>query len=140
MNHPRLSMALATGTGVQPTMTQDPLWVENAIARYLERLLPALSTRDDWERAIRVVDGTAELIYYLGARLQVDEARLLLRTVTRFLRLVRARYYHGPDGTGLLRSCCEPREGQADAQFADTDVEASERPASDSVADERLDG
>lgn len=51
-----------------------------------------------------------------------------------------ARYYHGPDGGGLLRAHCEPRERQADAQFADADVEASERPASDSVADERLDG
>src|SRR5450755_4736160 len=30
---------------------------ENRIARHLERLLLALSTRDDWERAIRVVDG-----------------------------------------------------------------------------------
>jgi hypothetical protein len=51
-----------------------------------------------------------------------------------------ARYYHGTDGSGLLRSRCERREGQADAQFADTDVEASERPATDAVADERLDG
>jgi len=90
LNHSQLSMALATGTGVQPTMTQDPLWAEDAIARYIERLLPALSTRDDWERAIRVVDGAAELVYYLGARLQVDEARLLLRTVSRFLRAVPA--------------------------------------------------
>src|SRR5215471_18770763 len=51
-----------------------------------------------------------------------------------------ARYSHGPDGGGLLRSRCEPRERQADAQLAAADVEASERPASGSVADERLDG
>jgi hypothetical protein len=51
-----------------------------------------------------------------------------------------ARYCHGPDGGGLLRSRCEPRKGQADAQFAAADVEVSERPASGSVADERLYG
>ncbi len=55
-------------------MKPDPLWAGNAIARYLGRLLPALSTRDDWERAIWVVDGAAELICYLAARLQADEA------------------------------------------------------------------
>jgi len=90
MDHNQLSMALATATGVQPTMTPDPLWAENTIARYLERLLPALSTRDDWERAILVVDGATELIYYLAARLQVDEARLLRRTVTSYLHGVGA--------------------------------------------------
>lgn len=90
MDHPQLSTALATGTGVQPTMTPDPLWVENTIARYLGRLLPALSTRDGWERAIRVVDRATELIYYLAARLQVDEARLLRRTVTSYLHGVAA--------------------------------------------------
>jgi hypothetical protein len=51
-----------------------------------------------------------------------------------------ARHCHGPDGSGLLRSRCKPRERQADAQFAAADIEASERPASGSVADERLDG
>ena len=86
LSHPQLSMALATDTGVQPTMTPDPLWAENTIARYLEHLLPALSTRDDWERAIRVVDGASELIYYLAARLQVDEAQLLRRTIASYLR------------------------------------------------------
>ncbi len=34
LDHPQLSMALATSTGVQPTMTPDPLWAENTIARY----------------------------------------------------------------------------------------------------------
>jgi len=83
-------MALATSTGVQPTMTPDPLWAESTIARYLERLLPELSTQDDWERAIRVVDGATEMIYYLAARLEVDEAQLLRRTITSYLRGVAA--------------------------------------------------
>lgn len=90
MDHTQLSMALATRTGVQPAMTPDPLWAENTIAGYLERLLSALSTGEDWQRAIRVVDGATELIFYLGARLQVDEARLLRRTVTSHLHSVAA--------------------------------------------------
>ena len=102
MNHPQLSMALATATGAQPTMTPDPLWAENTIARYLERLLPALSTRDDWQRAIRVVDSATELTYLLAARLQVDEARLLRRTITRYLHGVVAMSgpSSGDQGTG----------------------------------------
>jgi SAM-dependent methyltransferase len=51
-----------------------------------------------------------------------------------------ARYYHGPDSRGLLRSRCEPRERQADAQFMVADVESGERPATGPAADERLDG
>src|SRR5258708_6886438 len=69
LNHPQLSMALTTGTSVQPTMRPDPLWAESTIVRYLERLLPELSTTDDWERAIGVVDASTELILYLAARL-----------------------------------------------------------------------
>lgn len=68
----------------------------------LGRLLPALSTRDDWERVIGVVDGATELIYYPGARLQVDEARLLRRTVTSYLHGVAAmgRPGSGDQGSG----------------------------------------
>lgn len=50
------------------------------------------------------------------------------------------RNHDGPDLRGLLRSRYEPRERQADAHFAAADVEPGERPATDSVADERLDG
>jgi hypothetical protein len=51
----------------------------------------------------------------------------------------RARCYHGPDSHGLLRSRCEPRKRQADAQFMVADVESGERPAAGPAADERLD-
>src|SRR5262249_35462272 len=51
-----------------------------------------------------------------------------------------ACYDNGSDGRSLLRSRREPRERQAHAQFAAADVEPGERPAADSVADERLDG
>jgi hypothetical protein len=95
MDHPRLSMAVATRTSIQPTMTPDPLWAENAIAGHLGRLLHALP-QAEWERAIGVVDRAAELIYYLAARLQVDEARLLRRTITTYMREVAATAR--PDG------------------------------------------
>jgi hypothetical protein len=116
MNHTQLSMALATATGAQPTMTPDPLWAENLIARYLERLLPALSTRDDWERAVRVVDRATELIFSLTSRLQIDEARLMRRTIISYLHGVMAMSEpgsggHGPDaGWGMFRLAAADRE------------------------------
>jgi hypothetical protein len=85
MDHTRLSMALATSAGVQPTFLPDPLWVEREIARCLGRLLPTLATPAEWPRAIRVADEVNALVFYLAARLQLDEARLLLRTVGNFL-------------------------------------------------------
>lgn len=85
MDHTQLSMALATGAGVQPTFSPDPLWVESAIARSLGRLLPTLATPAEWPRAIQVADEANKLVFYLAVRLQLDEARLLLRTVGAFL-------------------------------------------------------
>jgi hypothetical protein len=85
MDHIQLSMALATSAGVQPTFSPDPLWVENAIARSLGRLLPTLATPIEWPRAIQVADEANKLVFYLAVRLQLDEARLLLRTVGAFL-------------------------------------------------------
>lgn len=85
MDHTQLSIALATSAGVQPTLSPDPLWVETAIARSLGRLLRTLATSAEWPRAIRVVDEANNLVFYLATRLQLDEARLLLRTVVAFL-------------------------------------------------------
>ena len=97
LNHAQLSMALATATSAQPAMAPDRLWAENLIAGYLGRLLPALSTRGDWERAIQVVDAATELIFYLAARLQVDEAHLLRRTIVSHLNDVMSK---SPDSDG----------------------------------------
>jgi hypothetical protein len=85
MDHTQLGMALATHTGVQPTLAPDPLWAEQFIVGCIERLLPTLSTRAEWQRAVRVVDAANELIANLTTRLQLDEARLLRRTVATYL-------------------------------------------------------
>lgn len=82
----RLSLALATGTGIQPDTGPDPLWAEKLISRCLARLLPVLSEPDGWGRAIRIVDQASELVYRLAGNLRIDEARLLRRTLTRYLR------------------------------------------------------
>lgn len=71
--------------GVQPTFSLDPLWVEGEIARCLGRLLSTLATQAEWPRGISVVDEANKLVFSLTARLQLDEARLLLRTVRIFL-------------------------------------------------------
>jgi len=49
-------------------------------------------------------------------------------------------HYHGPDCRRLLRPRCEPRERQADTQFAASDIESGERPAAGSAAGRRLNG
>jgi hypothetical protein len=85
MDHTQLGMALATRTGVRPTLAPDPLWAEQFIVGCIERLLPTLSTKAEWQRAVRVVDVGNELISDLATRLQLDEARLLRRTVATYL-------------------------------------------------------
>ncbi len=72
--HHQLSMSLATATSAPVTMAPDPLWAERIIAECLGRLLRALSTRGDWQRAVHVVEEAGDLTDYLTARLQVDEA------------------------------------------------------------------
>ena len=86
LDQERLSLALATGAAIQPDTGPDLLWAEKLISRCLGRLLPVMSEPDGWERAIQVVDQASRLIYLLAGSLQVDEARLLRRTLTRYLR------------------------------------------------------
>jgi hypothetical protein len=86
LDQERLSLALATGTSIQPDTGPDPLWAEKLISRSLARLLPVLSEPDGWDRAIKIVDQASELVYQLAGNLQIEEARLLRRTLTRYLR------------------------------------------------------
>jgi hypothetical protein len=82
----RLSLALSTGAAIQPDTGPDPLWAEKLISRCLAQLLPVMSGPDGWDRAIRIVDHASELVYWLAGNLRIDEARLLCRTLTRYLR------------------------------------------------------
>ncbi len=86
LDQERLSLALATGTGIQPDTGPDPLWAEKLISRCLARLLPVLSEPDGWDRAIRIVDQAGQLVYRLAGNLRIEEARLLRRTLSRYLR------------------------------------------------------
>ncbi len=90
LDQERLSIALATGIGIQPVMGPDPLWAEKLISRCLARLLLVMSEPDGWERAIRVVDQASEVVYLLASGLQVDEAQLLRRTLSQYLRKIGA--------------------------------------------------
>jgi hypothetical protein len=102
MNHTQLNMALSTRAGVQPTLAPDPLWIEHLIADCVDRLLPTLSTKAEWQRAIRVVDEANDLILYLASRLQLEEARLLRQTVVTYVHVVagaRGESVPGDDGS-----------------------------------------
>ena len=84
LDHNRLNTALQTRTGVQPTLTPDPLWVERRLAAFLTSLLPAMSADGEWSRAISVVDFITERIFHLATRMQIDEAVLLLGVITSY--------------------------------------------------------
>ncbi len=84
LDHNRLNTALQTRTGVQPTLTPDPLWVERRLAACLTSLLPALSADGEWSRAMSVIDFITERIFHLATRMQIDEAILLLGVITRY--------------------------------------------------------
>ncbi len=88
MEHNRLSTALETRTGVQPTLAPDPLWVERQFSSLLGALFPSLGTSNEWSRLIAVVDAANELVFDLAKRLQVDEALLLLKTIGEYRRTV----------------------------------------------------
>jgi len=88
MDHTQLTLALTTRTDVRPTLVPDPLWVENILADCVGRLLPTLSTQAEWQRAVQVVDKANDLVLDLAFRLQIDEARLLRRTVGTYLQIV----------------------------------------------------
>jgi len=56
------------------------------MAGCIERLLQVLSTKNDWQRAVGVVDMGNTLIQRLAERLQLDEARILRHSLTFYLR------------------------------------------------------
>lgn len=100
LDQERLSLALATGASIQPDTGPDPLWAEKLISRSLARLLPVLSGPDGWDRAIRIVDQASELVYQLSGNLRIEEARLLRRTLSRYLRETAAGPEAGDPGPG----------------------------------------
>jgi hypothetical protein len=84
MDHTQLTLALRTRTGVQPSLAPDPLWVERRLASLIGKLLPVLSTNDEWVRVVATLDSINDVVFALAKRLQVDEAFLLLRAVASY--------------------------------------------------------
>jgi hypothetical protein len=84
MDHNQLNMALQTRSGVAPTLSPDPLWVERRLSALISQLLPALTADGEWSRAISVLDTINTVLSRLGTRLQMDEAFLLLGVVTNY--------------------------------------------------------
>ena len=91
MDHTRLDTALRTQSGVQPTLTPDPLWVERRFSLLIGALLPSLAANDDWSRLIGVLDSANEFVFALAARLELDEAFLLLRAIAGYRHTVLAQ-------------------------------------------------
>lgn len=84
MDHNQLSTALQTSTGVQPTLSPDPLWVERFLASHLSHLLPAVAADGEWSRVIGLLDAATPFISSLGNRMQFDEAFLYLNAIATY--------------------------------------------------------
>lgn len=82
LDHHRLSMALATSTGVTPALEPDPLWVERGITDALNRLLTSLIRDGHDATAVELADRGSPLVKLLGSRLQIEEALLFAKTFT----------------------------------------------------------
>lgn len=84
MDHNQLSTALETRTGVAPTLSPDPLWVERRLSTLIAQLLPPLTADGEWSRAISVLDEVNTMLFRLGTRMQMDEAFLLIDVVAAY--------------------------------------------------------
>jgi hypothetical protein len=100
MDSTRLGAALATRTGIQPTLAPDPLWVEHELAKRLRELLPLVLRGDGWATGIELADMSNGLVDQLASRFHVEEALLLARTTARELNTARASDVSGDISTG----------------------------------------
>jgi hypothetical protein len=108
LDESRLSLALATSTGVGPETNPDPLWVEREMASRISELLDLLIAEETWEAAIEIVHGgCAGLIQALARNLQVAEAEVLIAAVGDALRRGRSR---APSWPGALASAAKRRD------------------------------
>jgi hypothetical protein len=83
-DHNRLSTALETHTGIQPTENPEPLWVERRLSSLIKSLLPILAAQGEWNRTIGVLDTINQAVFRLAMRMQFDEAFMLLDVVTSY--------------------------------------------------------
>ncbi|MEY2569025.1 MAG: hypothetical protein QOE35_3554 [Actinomycetota bacterium] len=101
LDHSRLGIALSTRTGVQPDLVPDRLWVEREISARVQDLLPLLLTAAAWAHAIEITDEFTRVLARMSARLQVEEARLLVRVMTKCLADAVANTPHDDPRAGI---------------------------------------
>jgi hypothetical protein len=97
LDNSRLSTALATQTGVQPTPTPDPLWVEHKLASRIRELLAVILRGGEWSAGVGLVDASNALAGNLASLFRVDEALILTRATTRELFAAREEGASKPD-------------------------------------------
>lgn len=109
MDHNQLSTALQTSTGVQPTLSPDPLWVERNLSSLLQVLLPAITADGEWSRVIGLLDDSMPFVSSLGNRMQLDEAFLFLNIVASYRDSFSAEGWE-PDDRHLFQLALAERE------------------------------
>lgn len=74
MDYHRLKVAMATSTGVAPTMAADALWVERQLEESLRGILATLAESERPTAAIQLVGEASPIIAGLASHLLIDEA------------------------------------------------------------------
>lgn len=73
-NSDEVSMALRSGTSLQPELVPDPLWFEKYVVKMNVDVVKALIERNDLASAGAVVDSMQRTQFALAERLAIDEA------------------------------------------------------------------
>ncbi len=80
-DYTRVSVALSTGTPLEPDYVPDPLWFESDIAEILNLVLEGMWNRRDREGAYNVLSYARPTLEVLGASLGVQESLLIFRSL-----------------------------------------------------------
>ena len=73
-DYTRISLALHTGTALQPKVVPDPLWFEAAIEEIITSILQTLLEKNDLRNAAAVMDSVRLTVGMMAERLAIEEA------------------------------------------------------------------
>jgi hypothetical protein len=112
-NSDEVSMALRSGTPLQPELVPDLLWFEKHIEKMIDSVIVALVKRHDLEHTAVVLDYIQRIQLMLGEYLAIDEALHLFKDVGNQVKSVMSVEDLSPDSEdtqlarlGLIEAYC----------------------------------
>jgi len=88
LDYTRLELSLNTGTGIAPELSPNRLWVEEAVARVLDRTFAAAFRAGGSASALDFAGNMAGITWHLASQLQVEEALTLERVWSKIVAAV----------------------------------------------------